>query len=254
MKSYNKLTQATRKRPWAWQKKGEFLMQPQYIPTNPRFKDITGQRFGRLTPLYPTGHTPEGRLLWLCRCDCGKERPIRAKLLIRGDTQSCGCLHRQQLSTRKTKHGGANHPLYRTWNNMKSRCLNPNNKMFKNYGGRGIFVCDEWKDSFAIFYEHVIHLPDYGKTGHTLDRINNDGPYAPGNVRWATPQRQNRNTRITLIFTYQDRTQSLADWADEINIPLGTLHSRLNYGWSIEQTLGTPLDAISPRRGIKDSR
>jgi len=222
----------------------------EYIPLPKQSKDLAGQRFGRLIAIGPIGQTKAGLVRWHCICDCGQEKITTGKLLIRGETQSCGCLHIETILNRSTKHGGTYHPLYALWCQIKGRCSNPNNKSYSNYGGRGIFICDEWKDSFDAFCRHVSQLSDYGKQGYSIDRIDNDGPYSPNNVRWASPKRQNRNTRSTVMLTHQGRTQSLSDWADELNIPVNTLHSRLRYGWSIDRVIGTPARSTSRRRDL----
>lgn len=155
--------------------------------------DLTGQKFGRLTVLKLFG-TKNKKREWICQCDCGVLRTIPANHLRSGHTTSCGCFKREQLLKALIKHGqgGQNKrtPTYISWSNMHSRCLNPSNERYRDYGGRGIVICDEWED-FRNFYWEMGDKPK----GRTLDRIDNDGPYAGWNCRWATPSEQRYNQR-----------------------------------------------------------
>lgn len=159
--------------------------------------DLAGQRFGRLTALLRV--STAGRSIWLCECDCGESCEIRANDLRMGRTRSCGCLRREINADNpnlegRLKHGLAGserHPLYDRWRGMWSRCRNRNHSAFSYYGGRGIRVCDRWRD-FTAFVADVGAPPS---PAHTLDRTDNNGHYEPGNVRWATPTEQQANTR-----------------------------------------------------------
>lgn len=137
---------------------------------------------------------------------------------------------------------------------MIVRCTDSANDSYARYGGRGIAVCDEWRHDFQAFHDYVTQLPNYGEKDYTLDRIDNNGNYEPGNVRWATPTQQNRNTRTNRTITYNGETKCLAEWASTIGIQLGTLWYRLHVGWSVEAALTTPLDSRnSGSRNIKSS-
>lgn len=159
-----------------------------------------GDRFGRLTvtdpavrklfPSVPVG----GQRAAVCACDCGNQVTVTLTELIRGGTSSCGCAHREGLSRRLRKHGLADHPLYATHQGIMQRCYLPEHVHFRNYGGRGIRVCDEWRD-VAAFIGWVEANLGPRPAGMTLDRIDNDGNYEPGNMRWATPSEQRRNQR-----------------------------------------------------------
>lgn len=160
----------------------------------PKAKDLSGQRFGYLVAVSPISVKGRG-IKWLCKCDCGKEHYVYAFSLVSGNTKSCGCMTKAMLSTKCARHGMADTPIYCEWRAMRTRCNNPNSISYKYYGARGIKVCDEWDKSFEAFYEYVSKLPDYGTPTYTLDRINNDGNYEPGNVRWASKRTQALNSR-----------------------------------------------------------
>lgn len=157
-----------------------------------------GDRFGRIVVVAMAEPEKDGAKAVLGRCDCGTLKGFRTSNLRRGISKSCGCLNRQHLLILHTKHGMARsagpHPLFWVWNSMQQRCHNPRNKSFKHYGGRGIEVCARWRASFADFLADVGLRP---ARGMSLDRINNDGNYEPGNVRWATAVQQANNRRIS---------------------------------------------------------
>lgn len=164
-------------------------------------KDLTGQRIGRMIVVSRAEGRKNGCILWNCKCDCGKEVIVPSGYLAGNRKRSCGCLAKETASrTAKTgnnrrTHGMKHTKLYSVWNTMKYRCFNNNSPQFKDWGGRGITVCDEWKDDFQAFYDYVSQLPHFGEKGYSLDRINNDGNYEPGNVRWATRTEQSNNRR-----------------------------------------------------------
>lgn len=216
-------------------RKDKFLMQPQYITLTRRAKDITGQRFGRLVALGPVGHTPGRNAIWLCQCDCGNTTTVNNVALRAKQSQSCGCLSRQVRSAMHTTHGLRYDPIYSIWRGIYRRCFNPTHKSYAGYGGRGITICDEWRDDVQVFYDYVSRLPHYGEKGYSIDRIDNNGNYEPGNVRWATLSEQGRNRRTSLMLTYKGKTQSIGDWADELQISYGALKQRIYAGWDIER-------------------
>lgn len=161
-----------------------------------KLADLTGQKFGRLTVIERAENIGD-RTRWKCQCDCGNEIIVYATNLKRGLTKSCGCYGKNFPSHLKHGHGKHGDSTYNVYTLMKSRCYNTNNKAYKNYGGRGIAVCDEWLHDFKAFYDYVSVLPHFGEAGYSLDRINNDGNYEPNNVRWATKKEQANNRRTS---------------------------------------------------------
>jgi len=202
-------------------------------------KDLAGQRFGRLTVLYDTGKRKNGHVVWHCQCDCGNELDIRSDSLVFARTTSCGCYKRQRTAEVHTVHGMARgekrHSIYWIWHSMLQRCENPSNEGYRNYGFRGIKVCDEWH-KLIPFCDWA--LASGWQKGLQLDRINNNGNYEPGNCRWATPQENSRNKRDNRMITFAGKTQCLAAWVDDTGIEYDTLRARINrYRWPIERAL-----------------
>lgn len=159
-------------------------------------KDIAGLKFGRLVAVQVARVEARLGAFWLCRCDCGAAHIARGNHLRTGITKSCGCQRGLSTAARCTTHGaarrGAHAAEYRSWAHAKNRCLNPTNAAFERYGGRGIRFSEAWKNDFAAFYAHIGPRPS---PSHSLDRIENDGHYEPGNVRWATKHEQSLNRR-----------------------------------------------------------
>lgn len=196
--------------------------------------DLTGQRFNQWTVL-GFSHIVGTAYHWNCRCDCGKEKAVNSQSLKSGDSRSCGC-HRDRLaSARALKHGLTNTPEHATWRSMRSRCTDSKVPNFKDYGGRGISVCERW-DSFENFLADMGPRPS---NKHSIDRKDNNGNYEPGNCRWATRQEQAENKRSSIMVRLLGREQTVIAWCREFAIK----HSSV-YGY-IKRNKCRPVDAIS---------
>lgn len=211
------------------------------IPSTHKFKDLTGQRFSRLNVIGYAGsrRTPSGQpqAQWWCRCDCGTVKRIRGVALKTGFTRSCGCYKSEVTGRRRRSHADSNSPEYRTWANMHQRCRCKSGPDFALYAARGIRVCERWHN-YALFLEDMGRKPT---SSHSIDRIDLNGNYDPGNCRWATLIEQANNKRNNLLITYRGRTQTLPMWCRELGISLAAIRSRIDRGWPLEL-------AMSPKR------
>jgi hypothetical protein len=209
----------------------------EYIALHPRATNLTGKVVGRLVVLGPIDKSPCGRVRWLCRCECGNLSKVFGSSLRENKTLSCGCLSVDKNRAMQTTHGLTYHPLFKRWRNIIDRTTNPNNRSYKDYGGRGITMCDEWRHNFKAFHDYVIQLTHYGEEGYTLDRIDNSLGYAPGNVKYSDITEQNRNKRTVHTISYKGQTKTVGEWAQETGIKYCTLLWRLNNNWPIEKLL-----------------
>lgn len=204
-----------------------------------KVNDITGSKYGRLTVLSRAENNERGQTRWLCRCDCGNEVIVIGHSLISGNTMSCGCIHKERLAARNranAKHGMRGSRLYHTWHNMKDRCLRKKHKQYHDYGGRGIFVCQEWVESFESFRDWA--LANGYRDDLSIDRIDNDGPYSPENCRWATIREQSNNRRNNHIITYNGESHTLKEWSELYDIPYYLLKDRIiKSGMPMEKAL-----------------
>lgn len=204
-------------------------------------EDLTGQRFGRLIVRGPSSRIEYGKRFWICDCDCGNVvEQETGRLKSPKGPKSCGCLHSEMLAERNrstAKYGGdstnENKRLHQIWSGMINRCTSESNWSYDNYGGRGIIVCDEWHN-WQVFKQWALNN---GYEDHlTIDRINTNGNYEPGNCRWTTQKVQANNTRSNKYLTYQGRTQTLSQWCDELGLDYHRTKARLNAcGYSIEE-------------------
>lgn len=193
--------------------------------------DETGHRYGRLLVIEAAGYDNHKNRRWLCRCDCGQSAVVSGASLRSGNTQSCGCFQQEMLRRAATMHGECSRTTtsreYRAWEAMKQRCLNPRNSQFKNYGGRGIGPCATWRDSSATFLRDIVREIGRCPPGHSLDRIDNDRGYEPGNVRWATQSQQMANTRRVRRMTLEGTRITLSQMARDLAINPEALRWRL---------------------------
>lgn len=183
---------------------------------------MQGQTFGKLTTIVQVGKNKNGTTLWRCQCSCGKQSTVPWTRLTSGTTRSCGCLRGHHLRT----HGQTKLPEYTVWAAMLARCRNPKATNYRFYGGRGIRVCDRWHH-FPHFLADVGRKPD---TSMTLDRIDGNGNYEPGNVRWASRLQQAQNVRHNVNITARGKTQSISVWSRETGINPITLRKRVRMG------------------------
>lgn len=201
--------------------------------------DRTGKRYGRLTVIGEAPYVTLGNGVsypaWICKCDCGNVTTVLSMALGSGNVRSCGCLRNKN----GTKHGMSNSRLYRIWNDVVRRCTKENRPRYKDYGGRGIIVCDEWKNSFNTFMKWA-YANGYDDT-LTIERIDNDGNYCPENCRWIPPNEQAKNRRSSRFITYNGETHCASEWADIIGIDYRTLYVRLRSGWDIEKAFTEPI-------------
>lgn len=215
---------------------------------NPRTPIQPGERFGKLTVIGVAPRATDGEPLleWECRCDCGQTTRASAHYLVRGRKKSCGCAHYGH----QRKHGEAieNTVEYRTWSSMKSRCIHEGHPRYDLYGGRGIRVAPEWVASFESFLKHVGRRPG---PRYSLDRIDNDGHYEPGNVRWATSAQQGNNRRTNRFVTVNGVTRTVSEWSKATGLSYRAITARLNRGWPAELAVSAPADhkrALFPRK------
>lgn len=168
--------------------------------------------------------------MWECRCACGTMRSVRGYALTGGNSTSCGCKTAEATRTRSLTHGRRNTAEYGIYRAMLNRCYQASQKVYPLYGGRGITVCERWRESFMAFLEDMGERPS---TSHSLDRIDCNGHYEPSNCRWATSLTQNNNRRNNRILSHAGKSQTMSEWAREIGVSPKFLWSRLNKGQTL---------------------
>jgi hypothetical protein len=214
---------------------------------SPRLIDLSGKRFGRLTVIERGADYKPRIPQWRCKCDCGNEKLINGSNLRLGYTTSCGCFRTETTISRFTTHGESKRPEYDIWNMMKQRCYNKKTKAFDRYGGRGITVCDRWKNSFADFLADMGPRPS---PKHTIERKDNDGPYHKDNCVWATRTRQANNRQSNRRVLYLGKEMTLREIYDTVNpcVAYRTFRARIfEHGWSIDRALTTSTVSVASR-------
>jgi hypothetical protein len=207
-----------------------------------------GQRFGRWL-VVGDSVSVRSQTHYPCRCDCGIERNVRGTYLIRGNSQSCGCLALDRMLEASTTHGESKRTrLYVTWQGMIGRCHNPRSKPYQRYGGRGIVVCQEWRDSYVAFRDWA--LAHRYNDALSIDRIDNDGSYTPDNCQWANDITQANNKSNNRMVTAFGETKTIHEWARDprCNVVYSALVTRLDRGWDAERSITTPAETRPLRR------
>jgi hypothetical protein len=202
---------------------------------NPKnFTDLTGQRFGRLVVIKRGQNLAArtGTVYYECQCDCGNIKTICRNGLKSGDVKSCGCFRRET----KLTHGQNNSITYSTWEHMKGRCFNTKNDSYNDYGGRGITVCEQWL-KFENFLSDMGERPS---ADHSIERLDNDGNYEPGNCVWATIDKQSRNKRNNHLIEFRGVVMNELDWSVRLGMTSNAVGRRIKRGWSVERALTTP--------------
>ena len=197
--------------------------------------DLTSMRFGRLIALRQVvGPNPKiTGAYWVCVCDCGVEKVIRGQDLRNGLTRSCGCFNLDRRRELKTTHGQSKHYLFKTWEGMVSRCHNPNDKDYRTYGARGIEVCELWRDDPAQFFKDMGPRPE----GTSIDRVDGDDDYRPGNCRWATALEQGANRSNANLGTVNGHVMHLAAAARKYGIHESTILRRIQKGMTMHEAV-----------------
>lgn len=204
------------------------------------FIDISGNRYGRLVAINPI--RKNNGIYWVCKCDCGNTTEVLPQHLNRGLIRSCGCLRKDVSSKKNKKHGMSKTRIYKEWKGIKERCLNKNNHAYKNYGGRGITICDEWlgENGFEYFCDWA--MQNGYQDNLTIERKDVNGNYCPENCCWIPLGEQALNTRNNVYLEYNGESKPISQWAKEYGINYQVFHNRVrNLGWSMERALHEPV-------------
>lgn len=189
---------------------------------------LTGLKFTKLTALESVGKNKHGQYMWKCVCDCGNIKIVGGSRLVSKNTQSCGCLPSAVVKT----HGMSKTKIWNTWIGIIQRCTDKKCTAYENYGGRGIKVCDRWKNSFENFYEDMGNVVP----GLSVDRIDNNGDYCKENCRWATPKQQARNTRKNIKYGFEGKKRTIKEISEITGVKDTNIYQRINkLGWTLNR-------------------
>lgn len=203
-----------------------------------KIENLTNQKFNKLLVLRRLPNQGK-KVMWECLCDCGNLTSVTTSNLKSGRTKSCGCLRINQIVSRSTTHNQRHTNLYEVWKTIKQRCCNPNSQAYKNYGARGISICNEWKIDFNSFY--LWSMSNGYRKGLTIDRIDFNGNYEPSNCRWVDRLTQANNTRTNVFIEFNNEIHTIAEWSRIYNIKPTVLYCRLRKGWSLEKSVTEPI-------------
>lgn len=192
---------------------------------NKNVKNLIGKKFGKLEVVGLSDKAGNGKTYWDCLCECGGFKAVRSDSLQDGSIKSCGCLKKLQnkINLNRTTHNLSRSKIYKTWAGIKTRVNNPKSNSYMNYGGRGITMCEAWYD-FNIFCNWALSN-GYSET-LTIDRIDNNGNYEPGNCRWVDLKTQCRNRRSNILITIGNSTKTLIEWCELFKLDYKTIHAR----------------------------
>lgn len=192
--------------------------------------NLTGDRYGRWVVVGPSEPVNPKRPKWICRCDCGVSRSVAQVTLRSGTSTSCGCTATEQRRT----HGKSKTSEYHVWRGIIERCCNVSSRDFPTWGGRGITVCSRWRDSFQSFIDDMGPRPNQT---YTIDRIDNNEGYNPGNCRWATKTEQGRNRRTNFVIEFGGVSKTLIEWSESTGFSRVVIADRLHRGWDVESAM-----------------
>lgn len=225
------------------------------VPSTITVEDISGNIYGYLTAV-KYSESRNHRVFWECLCACGNTFIARTDSLKKGKPKSCGCIQQKGKIQEYEERGifentayyeGAKPKEYAVWTGIKQRCLNPDCPAYKNYGGRGIQICERWKNSFELFIEDMGHRPT---ATHSIERIDNHGPYSPENCKWATKKEQQRNLRTNRFVEYKGRKMLLIEFSEMVNLNFGTVKHHLKKGRTPEEIAATALVKNMPSAAL----
>ena len=215
-------------------------------------ENLTGKKFNKLTVI-EFAYNKKGRTYWKCKCDCGNIAIVEAYKLKMRHTKACGCLgeyNRKHLYKYSIKHQMMNTRLYRTWQNMKRRCDTPSTNSYKNNVGRGIKVCNEWKNDFISFYNWA--MANGYRDDLTIDRIDVNGNYEPSNCRWATSKEQSNNKRNNYYIEFNGEKHTITEWAERAKIKRETIKYRIQHNYPLNKVFSTENFSLKTRFKIKE--